>query len=100
MMVGFGRQMAAAAINGSDLPDIRGLLFADVSRDKVEVSKHCTSITLTPEGSTFRIAGIGTCWADVRMVPAARHERIATSVSPSRSRHKSFGCYEMCACTV
>ena len=30
----------------------------------------------------------------------ARHERIATSVSPSRSRHKSFGCYEMCACTV
>ena len=93
MMVGFGRQMAAAAINGSDLPDIRGLLFADVSRDKVEVSKHCTSITLTPEGST-------TCWADVRMVPAARHERIATSVSPSRSRHKSFGCYEMCACTV
>jgi hypothetical protein len=29
-----------------------------------------------------------------------RHERIATSALPSRSRHKSFGCYEMCACTV
>jgi len=39
------------------LQDIRGLLFANVSRDKTELSKHCTSITLTPEGSTFRIAG-------------------------------------------
>ena len=25
-------------------------------RAKAELSKHCTSITLTPEGSTFRIA--------------------------------------------
>ena len=39
------------------LQDIRGLLFADVPRAKAELSKHCTSITLTPEGSTFRIAG-------------------------------------------
>ena len=39
------------------LQDIRGLLFADVPRAKVELSKHCTAITLTPEGSTFRIAG-------------------------------------------
>ena len=34
-----------------------GLLFADVPRAKAELSKHCTAITLTPEGSTFRIAG-------------------------------------------
>ena len=39
------------------LQDIRGLLFADVPRAKAELSKHCTAITLTPEGSTFRIAG-------------------------------------------
>jgi hypothetical protein len=39
------------------LQDIRGLLFADVPRTKVELSKHCTAITLTPEGSNFRIAG-------------------------------------------
>jgi site-specific DNA recombinase len=39
------------------LQNIRGLLFADVPRAKVELSKHCTAITLTPEGSTFRIAG-------------------------------------------
>jgi hypothetical protein len=37
------------------LQDIRGLPFADVPRAKAELSKHCTAITLTPEGSTFRI---------------------------------------------
>jgi DNA anti-recombination protein RmuC len=42
------------------LQDIRGLLMADVPRAKSELSKqskHCRAITLTPEGSTFRIAG-------------------------------------------
>jgi hypothetical protein len=39
------------------LQDIRGLLFADVPRTKVELSKHCTAITLTPEGPTFRVTG-------------------------------------------
>jgi hypothetical protein len=35
----------------------RGMLFAVVPRAKAELSKHCPAITLTPEGSTFRIAG-------------------------------------------
>jgi hypothetical protein len=39
------------------LQDVRGLLFADVPRAKAELSKHCSAITLTPEGSTFRISG-------------------------------------------
>jgi hypothetical protein len=39
------------------LKDIQGLLSADVSRAKAELSKHCTAITLTPEGSSFRISG-------------------------------------------
>jgi hypothetical protein len=39
------------------MQDIRGLLFADVPRAKAELSKHCTAITLTPEGSNFRITG-------------------------------------------
>jgi hypothetical protein len=30
------------------------------------------------------------------VVSEARDERIATSASRSRSRHESFGCYEMC----
>jgi hypothetical protein len=39
------------------LQDIRWLLFADVPQAKVESSNYCTAITLTQEGSTFRIAG-------------------------------------------
>jgi site-specific DNA recombinase len=39
------------------LHDVRGLLFADVPRAKAELSKHCAAITLTPEGSTYRISG-------------------------------------------
>jgi hypothetical protein len=39
------------------LQDIRGLLFADVPRAKAELSKPCKAITLTSEGSTFRITG-------------------------------------------
>jgi hypothetical protein len=39
------------------LQDIRGLFLAEMPRAKVELSKHCPAITLTPEGSTFRIAG-------------------------------------------
>jgi chromosome segregation ATPase len=38
------------------LQDIRGLLFTDVARGKAELSKHCTAITLTPDGSSFQIA--------------------------------------------
>jgi hypothetical protein len=33
------------------------LLSADVPRAKAELSKHCKAITLTSEGSTFRITG-------------------------------------------
>jgi hypothetical protein len=39
------------------LHDVRALLFADVPRAKAELSKHCTAITLTPEGSTYQISG-------------------------------------------
>jgi hypothetical protein len=64
------------------LQDIRGLLFAGVPRAKAKLSKHCTAITLTPEGSTFRITGTGTYSADVRMVPGARY---GPNVCPSGS---------------
>jgi hypothetical protein len=39
------------------LHDVRALLLADVPRAKAELSKHCSAITLTPEGSTYRISG-------------------------------------------
>jgi hypothetical protein len=67
---GISEELIAADGNGLDarlqeierfvqkrLQAIRGLLFADVPRTKAELSKHCTAITLTPEGSPFRIAG-------------------------------------------
>jgi hypothetical protein len=49
------------------------LLFADVPRAKAELSKHCTAITFTPEGSTFRISGDWN-WLGVQMVPGPRIE--------------------------
>jgi len=39
------------------LGDIHGLLTGDVQRAKSELAKHCTEITLTPEGQTYKISG-------------------------------------------
>ena len=39
------------------LGDIHGLLTGDVQRAKSELAKHCTEITLTPEGQTYEISG-------------------------------------------
>ena len=39
------------------LRDIRSLLMADVPRAKAELAKHCTTITVTPEGKTYKISG-------------------------------------------
>ena len=39
------------------LGDIHSLLTGDVQRAKSELAKHCTEITLTPEGQTYQISG-------------------------------------------
>ena len=39
------------------LGDLHGLLTGDVKRAKSELAKHCTEITLTPEGQTYQISG-------------------------------------------
>ncbi len=39
------------------LGDIHSLLTGDVQRAKSELAKHCTEITLTPEGQTYEISG-------------------------------------------
>jgi site-specific DNA recombinase len=39
------------------LRDIRSLLMADVPRVKAERAKHCTTITVTPVGKTYKING-------------------------------------------
>jgi DNA invertase Pin-like site-specific DNA recombinase len=41
----------------SRLRDIQGLLTGDVPRTKAELAKHCTEITLTPEGNSYRLRG-------------------------------------------
>ena len=69
------------------LQDVRGLLFADVSRAKAELSKHCTAITLTPTASGFRISDDWNLLADVWMVPGARHGRNVSRSDSSGWRH-------------
>jgi site-specific DNA recombinase len=39
------------------LVDIHGLLTGDVQRAKSELAKHCSGITLTPQGQTYQISG-------------------------------------------
>ncbi len=57
------------------LQEIGALVAADVPRAKAELSKHCSEIVLTPEGSTFRIAGDWNL-----LVPGGRHRRMKTIV--------------------
>src|SRR5215470_11051234 len=39
------------------LGDVHSLLTGDVQRAKSELAKHCTEITLTPKGQTYKISG-------------------------------------------
>jgi hypothetical protein len=41
----------------SRLNDLSGLLAGEIPRAKAELAKHCTDITLTPEGKTYRLDG-------------------------------------------
>ena len=41
----------------SRLKDLSGLLAGEIPRAKAELAKHCTDITLTPEGKTYRLSG-------------------------------------------
>ena len=36
---------------------LSGLLAGQIPRAKAELAKHCTDITLTPEGKTYRLSG-------------------------------------------
>jgi hypothetical protein len=65
------------------LKDIHALLMTDVARAKAELSKHCTEITLTPEGSSFRISGDWNLLGGRRVV---RGEGGGPNVCPFSSR--------------
>ena len=40
------------------MKDLNGLLTGEIPRAKAELAKHCTDITLTPEGKTYRFNGV------------------------------------------
>jgi hypothetical protein len=86
----------------AQLRNLQSLWTGEARLVRAEIAKHVEKITLAPEGRVYIASGTWDLLGSVavRLVPGARHERIATSASPSRSRHRSFGCYEMCACTV
>jgi hypothetical protein len=41
----------------SQMKDLGALLAGETPRAKAEMTKHCTGITLTPEGKTYRLSG-------------------------------------------
>jgi hypothetical protein len=41
----------------SRLKDLNGLLAGETPRAKAQMAKHCTDITLTPEGKAYRLSG-------------------------------------------
>ena len=59
------------------LKDIRGLLLGDVARAKAELAKHCRSITVTPEGNSYRLSGEWDLLGSVRLSGAGGQSRTA-----------------------
>jgi hypothetical protein len=50
----------------SGLSDIQQRLSSEIPRAKAELAKHCTEITLTPEGKTYKLSGEWDLLGDVR----------------------------------
>jgi site-specific DNA recombinase len=59
------------------LKDTQGLLLRDVARAKAELAKHCRSITLTPEGESYRLSGEWDLLGSVRLSGAGGQNRTA-----------------------
>ncbi len=59
----------------SGLEDIQKCLAGDVPRAKAELAKHCTEITLTPEGKSYRLSGEWDLVGDVRSGGAGGPDR-------------------------
>jgi hypothetical protein len=50
----------------SELQNNQGRLAGEIPRAKAELAKHCTEITLTPEGNSDRLSGEWDLLGDVR----------------------------------
>jgi hypothetical protein len=59
----------------SGLQNIQERLAGSVPRAKAELAKHCTEITLTPEGKSYRLSGEWDLGGDVRSDGAGGQNR-------------------------
>ena len=58
------QEIEAFVLNG--LADIQARLAGEVPRAKAELAQHCTEITLTPEGKSYKLSGEWDLVGDVR----------------------------------
>ena len=58
------KEIETFVLNG--LRDSQQRLTGEVPRAKAELAKHCTEITLTPEGKSYRLSGEWNLVGDVR----------------------------------
>jgi len=63
-LVVFGTLVYAAVL--SSLQNIQERLAGEVPRAKAELAKHCTEITLTPEGESYKLSGEWNLVGEVR----------------------------------
>jgi site-specific DNA recombinase len=59
----------------SGLQSIQGRLTGEIPRAKAELAKHCTEITLTPEGDSYKLSGEWDLLGDVRSDGAGGQNR-------------------------
>ena len=59
----------------SELQNIQGRLAGEIPRAKAELAKHCTEITLTPEGNSYKLSGEWDLLGDVRSDGAGGQNR-------------------------
>jgi hypothetical protein len=59
----------------SELQNIQGRLTGEIPRAKAELAKHCTEITLMPEGDSYKLSGEWDLLGDVRSDGAGGQNR-------------------------
>ena len=60
----------------SGLRNIQARLTGEIPRAKAELAKHCTEITLTPEGDSYKLSGEWDLLGDVRSDGAGGQNRM------------------------
>jgi len=68
----------------SSLQNIQERLIGEVPRAKAELAKHCTEITLTPEGESYKLSGewnlVGEVRSDGTGGPGSHHGATSPSL--------------------